>query len=119
MRVTHEPFLSRAGQLWKFAALGVWCAAGFSYLISIVVRRSNRSAVDLLDELVTVAIIVLIAIYLTLSIVCPKCRWRVLVHAIRTFSIKDLRNELVKMAACPMCGYLPVPRRDRKLGNGA
>ena len=115
----HEPFLSRTGQLWKIAALGVWCAAGFGYLISNMVRRSNGSTVDVLDEAAAVTISLLVAVYLVLSLVCPKCRGRLLVYAIKTFDINDVKDALVKMTACPMCGYLPLPRRGGKLGEGS
>jgi hypothetical protein len=102
-------FVVRTRQVWKFGMAGVWSAGYLGYMV----RALTTPTADRVEEFVGMAIGILGLALLTMSIVCPRCRGRIVVHVLRTALIERMVAELAAMASCPYCRYQPSsPARD-------
>jgi hypothetical protein len=112
VEIQKDAFLKRTGQLWKIVIgamvlpfpmmlWGWWC------LRSI---RPDEPTGELVRDLAVLVAGALTIVGLLASVRCPRCRVRLVGRVLQAPEGMDAITSLLRVRACPSCGYAPEGR---------
>lgn len=109
MAVFTQSFLARSNQQWKLAVGFACLVTGFGVVLMAVtgsVRTDDTGFVLLL--LSGFGLMIVAALWSSLSIRCPNCRGKFLWIAVSQEELGNWGRVLLTRCNCPVCGHLPT-----------
>ncbi|HXQ39584.1 MAG TPA: hypothetical protein VN843_36635 [Anaerolineales bacterium] len=100
-----KSYLKRSGQLWKFYlfALGLPLAGFVSFTVGLNGIGQHNVNLAIFFILFGLSLSLLGFVIAVLSVRCPKCRTRLLWHAVTKQSFETWFSWLMTSETCPVC----------------
>jgi hypothetical protein len=108
--VNLAPFLQRTGQLWKLLLGCGVIAMGLLGVFALLLFRQGRLPDEVAGALLIGANVANLcaAVWMVRAIRCPRCKARLLWHAVRAQSHPQGLHWFLTFVVCPYCKFEPA-----------
>ncbi len=107
-------FIARTGQWWKVRVSDGATVLGIGIAIASW-WRINEGFFRTIAINAGLAIAAVVWAWQAFSIRCPRCRLRLVLHAIQTSSVLSWNKRTPEMQRCPSCGYAGPQNNEMQL----